>query len=102
MPAVTQASSASAVQSVAAAEGGEGYRLTLVRSNEGSYSEAFRLECEARHWRAWAREHGKAKWLKAKDRIRKHRGAKGLKRLVDEMNRQERSSMTDERQENQQ
>jgi hypothetical protein len=45
-------------------------------------------ECEARYWIKWAKEHGRAEWERAKGRISKRRGRAGLKRLVDEMNRQ--------------
>jgi len=51
-------------------------------------SEQHRLECEARYWRKWVRQNGRAKWEQTKKRIRKRRGYKGLLRLLDEMNRE--------------
>ena len=49
-------------------------------------TEAFRLECEARHWAKEARKRGLAWWVDTKERIKKHRGEAGLKKLTDKMN----------------
>jgi hypothetical protein len=81
----------STVQGTANTENRKGNGFDVVQSDEGS-DERRRLESEARYWRKWAMKNGRLEWEKAKGRISKLRGKAGLKKLVDEMNRQYRQT----------